>query len=64
MRTLDRGGADAEKDVVCLPNRDDVLRGVERGAEDFGVKNAAEDELVDAADTADVEAAEEVAAEA
>lgn len=43
MRTLDRGGLEeAAKEVVCLPNREDAVRGADRVDADFevGEKNA------------------------
>lgn len=64
MRTLERGGVVEEKDVLCLLNRDVVLRGDDRDADgldfdvDAGVKNAddaddADDVVVAAEDDAD-----------
>lgn len=62
MRTLDRGGAEAENDVVCRPKREEVLRWAGRCVDDEleGVraeKNADDDELCD--DAAEVEAVDE-----
>lgn len=62
MRTLDRGGVAEEKDVLCRPKRDVVLRGVDlaEGADvdaEAGENNAADD----AEDAEDAVAAEDVA---
>lgn len=62
MRTLDRGGVgDAENEVVCLPKRDDVVRGADLVDVDFdeadvGVKKAGDalEEVAVAVDAVDV----------